>query len=186
MKLAVEFCWLRCPSIRRANLWQGASPNGSFLQKLPGTARCLPRRSAAKDGKEKIVWIQTRSKVDLCHDQRRENSRLGRMTASSGQHDLCRVSWMHHKQANSCATQDVLTSALEAGLSTLLFDSVSTELQEEWSQIGRFTALTVSEDGEILEDCRKVYSRFCLLSFLPTLMLASRSQEQWHMICALI
>lgn len=52
--------------------------------------------------------------------------------------------------------QGVLTAALEAGLSTLMFDTESADLAEEWSQIGRFTALTVSESGEIFDASTKV------------------------------
>jgi hypothetical protein len=53
--------------------------------------------------------------------------------------------------------QDVLTASLEAGLSTLLFNSTNAGLLEEWMQIGRFTALTVSDSGDIFEASTKVY-----------------------------
>lgn len=52
--------------------------------------------------------------------------------------------------------QDVLTASLEAGMSTLLFDSASVGLPEEWKQIGRFTVLTVSDSGDIFEASTKV------------------------------
>ena len=52
--------------------------------------------------------------------------------------------------------QDVLTASLEAGMSTLLFDSASTGLLEEWKQIGRFTVLSVSDSGDIFEASTKV------------------------------
>lgn len=41
-------------------------------------------------------------------------------------------------------------------MSTLLFDSASAGLLEEWMQIGRFTALTVSDSGDIFEASVKV------------------------------
>ena len=37
-----------------------------------------------------------------------------------------------------------------------MFDTESADLAEEWSQIGRFTALTVSESGEIFDASTKV------------------------------
>ena len=52
--------------------------------------------------------------------------------------------------------QEVLTAALEAGLSTLVFDTRSAGLAEQWSQIGRFTAVKISENGDILSSVAKV------------------------------
>ena len=146
---------LQRPIIRKPVSWQRAISGRLTLQKLPGTTRCLTRCAAATNGKEKIAWIQTRSKVRFCHDQRRSSSRAGYMTTCS----VCMYMLgilEHDPKMKGSVMQDVLTTALEAGLSTLLFDSASTELQEEWKQIGRFTALTVSEDGDILEDSKKV------------------------------
>ena len=43
-------------------------------------------------------------------------------------------------------------------MSTVLFDSASAGLLEEWMQIGRFTALTVSDSGDIFEASSKVFT----------------------------
>ncbi|CAL5222991.1 g5435 [Coccomyxa viridis] len=53
-------------------------------------------------------------------------------------------------------SKDVLTAALEAGLSTMVFDTKSADLAEQWSQIGRFQAMNISEDGAILSSSAKV------------------------------
>ena len=74
---------LQRPIISKPVSWQGPFLGESFLQKLPGTTRCLTRCAAATDGKEKIVWVQTRSKVRFCHDQRRGKSRAGHMSTCS-------------------------------------------------------------------------------------------------------
>ena len=52
--------------------------------------------------------------------------------------------------------QEVLTAALEAGLSTMVFDTNSAGLAEQWSQIGRFQAMEISECGDILSSSVKV------------------------------
>ena len=65
---------LQRPIIRKPVSWQRAISGRLTLQKLPGTTRCLTRCAAATNGKEKIVWIQTRSKVRFCHDQHRGSS----------------------------------------------------------------------------------------------------------------
>ena len=46
--------------------------------------------------------------------------------------------------------KDVLTSALESGLTTFLFDSSASALAEEWQGLAKFNALLVSE-GVIME-----------------------------------
>ena len=46
--------------------------------------------------------------------------------------------------------KDVLTSALESGLTTFLFDSSASALAEEWKRLAKFTALLVSE-GAIMD-----------------------------------
>ncbi len=63
--------------------------------------------------------------------------------------------------------QDVLTAALEAGLSTMVFDTKSADLAEQWSQIGRFQALRFSENGDILSSCAKVCPPRCNAQHAP-------------------
>ena len=46
--------------------------------------------------------------------------------------------------------KDVLTSALESGIATFLFDSSASGLAEEWRSLAKFTALLVSE-GAIMD-----------------------------------
>ena len=74
---------LQRPIIKKPVSWQGAISGESTLQKLLGITRRLTRCAAATDGKEKIVWIQTRNKVRFCHEQRRGIFRAGQMTTCS-------------------------------------------------------------------------------------------------------
>lgn len=46
--------------------------------------------------------------------------------------------------------QSVLTAALEAGVLTFLFDAPSATLAHDWSQLARFTAISV--DGTAIKD----------------------------------
>ena len=47
--------------------------------------------------------------------------------------------------------QDVLTSALEAGVGTVVFDESQGTLAQEWQQLGRFEAITRTADGRLLD-----------------------------------
>ena len=88
---------LQRPLFKKPVPWQGATSGRSILQKLPGTTRCLTRCAAITDGKEKIVWIQTRSKVRFCHDQRRGTSRAGYMTTCSVEQCIYMLSTMEQQ-----------------------------------------------------------------------------------------
>ena len=47
--------------------------------------------------------------------------------------------------------QDALTSALEAGVGTVVFDESQASLAQEWQQLGRFEAITRTADGRLLD-----------------------------------
>jgi hypothetical protein len=52
----------------------------------------------------------------------------------------------------STSSQDVLTAALEAGISTVLFEDSQAGLASEWQQLGRFDAVRLDAAGRLLAD----------------------------------
>ena len=85
-------------SIREAGAWHGTVSRTSVLQKLLGTSHCL-RCKAATDGEEKVVWIQTRSKVRFSHNLRRQSPRVVYMTTFSiCIYMICTVKALHQGQ----------------------------------------------------------------------------------------
>lgn len=141
--------------------------------------RCTAK---AQNRQEKIIWVQTESKVCMLYAVSSTNlGLLYRIGASTnGLRNM--VGPLSHVHSNTLILQDVLTAALEAGLSTVVFSTASVGLVEEWSQIGRFTALTVSVEGEIFDSSKKVRS-CCIERILLTLRKTSLPDTSISLHC---
>ena len=74
----------------------------------------------------------------------------------------------------STQSQDALTAALEAGVSTVVFSEEQAALAAEWQQLGRFDALTRSADGRLLDAVGTQVGRVRLLAGPDDLRAAER------------
>ena len=119
--------------------------------------KSFPHHTCPASGKasnDKVIWVQTESKVSKVS------------TLPDAACYAPSITFKRFMLLKIVLRQEVLTAALEAGLSTMVFDTNSAGLAEQWSQIGRFQAVSISESGDILSSSVKVCSPWHILTCL--------------------
>ena len=115
-----------------SNPLRSSDPCGR-LRCPPRTDKSRPSRSAARPLYRAPAGIRTHATPFVAADH-----------ASSVVGDKPKAVWVETTNVQ------VLLSAIETGLSTTaLFNRRNAELAQEWRRVGRFTALTVCDDGVI-------------------------------------